>query len=79
MCEMNKWKHFKWSPSVDPKNLKPYEVYSFAGDNLTLEIDKKDRSPFPYKKGPLSLDSGEKKKRETIGLPHQRVGCPNDP
>ena len=37
--------------SVDPQNLKGYEVYSFVGGNPTLEIDKGKMPHFPYKKG----------------------------
>ena len=61
---------------IDPQNLKAYEVYSFVGGNPILEIDKGERPPFPYKRGPLPLDLKEKKKRETIGLPHQKSGRP---
>ena len=64
---------------VHPQNLKAYEVYSFVGGNPTLEIDKGERPPFPYIMGPLPLDLEGEKKRETMGLPHQRVGGPNDP
>ena len=64
---------------VDPQNLKAYEVYSFVGGNPTLEIDKGERPPFSYKRGLLPLNLEGKKKREIMGLPHQRVGGPNDP
>ena len=62
---------------VNPQNLETWEVSSFVGGNPTLEIDKGERPHFPYKRGsfPLGL---KKKERETIGLPHPRVGGPND-
>ena len=45
-----------------------------------LEVDKGEKSPFPYKRGPLPLDLEENKKMETIGLSYQKkVGDPNDP
>ena len=46
--------------------------------NLTLEIDKGEMPPFPYKRGALPLGLWMKKERETMDLPHQRVGDPND-
>ena len=45
-----------------PQNLKAYEVLSFVEGNPTLEIDKEERSPFPYKRGHLSFDLKEEKK-----------------
>ena len=40
---------------IDPKSLDAYEVFSVVGSNLTLEIDKGERPPFPYKRGHLPL------------------------
>ena len=54
-------------------------ISSFVGGNPTLEVDKGERSPFPYKRGSLPLDL-KKEKRETIGFLHQKkVGDPNGP
>ena len=64
---------------LDPQNLNTYDVYYFMRGNPTLEIDKGERPPFSYKRGPLPLDLEEKKKRETMGLHYQRVEGPNDP
>ena len=47
--------------------------FFFVGGNPTLEIYKKERPPFPYKRGPLPLDLGGKENRETIGLLHQKM------
>ena len=44
------------------QNLEAYEVSSFIGGNLILEIDKGERSSFPDKRGPLPLDLEEGKK-----------------
>ena len=46
--------------------------FFFVGGNPTLEIYKGERPLFPYKRGPLPLDWKEEKKRETIGLLHQK-------
>ena len=55
------------------------KIFSFVGGNPTLETYKKVRPPFPYKRGPLPFDLKERK-RETIGLLHQKkVGDPNGP
>ena len=59
-----------------PSNLESYEV-SFVGGNPTLERGKGERPPFTYKRGSLPL--GLKKKRKTMGLPHQRLGGPKRP
>ena len=44
------------------------------GGNPTLEIDKREIPHFLYKRGHLPIVLGRKKERETMGLPHQRVG-----
>ena len=63
---------------INPQNLKAYEVYSFMGGNPTLEIDKGDRLPFPYKREPLPLDLEEKKGNHGFSPP-KKVGDPNSP
>ena len=64
-----------WTP-----HFKAYDFFSFVGGNPTLEIYKKERPHFPYKRGPLSLDLEGEGKRETIGLLHKKkVRDPNSP
>ena len=57
--------------------------FSFVGGNPTLEIYKGERSPFPYKRGPLPVDlkkkKKKKKKKETMGLLYQKKCDPNGP
>ena len=65
----------KYNMCVDLQNLKIYEVYSFVRDNPTLEIDKRERFPFPYKRGPLPLDLEEEKKGNH-GPPPPKSGRP---
>ena len=60
---------------VDPQNLKAYEVYSFVGGNPTLQNDKGERPPFPYKRGPLSLELEEENKGNH-GPPPPKSGRP---
>ena len=47
----------------------------FVGGNPTLEVDKGERSPFPYKRGPLPLDLEEGKKGN-YGLSTKKSGRP---
>ena len=49
---------------VNPQNLEAWEVSFFVGGNPTLEIDKRERPPFLYKRGHLPLGLGRKKERE---------------
>ena len=39
------------------------------GGNLTLEIDKGEKLPFPYKRGSLPLSLGEEKKGKPWASP----------
>ena len=48
------------------------------GGNPTLEVDKGEKSPFPYKRGPLPLDLEEGKKGNHELSPPKKVGDPND-
>ena len=48
----------------------------FVGSNVILEIDKGERTPFPYKKGPIPFDLEEKKKNH--GSPLSKSGRLDD-
>ena len=49
------------------------------GGNPTLEIYKGERSPFPYKRGPLPLALEGGKKRNHRLAPPKKVEDPNGP
>ena len=62
--------------TINSQNLKAYDIYSFVGDNPILEIDKGERSPFPYKMRFLPLDLEEEKKGNHGPSPPKKVRDP---